>query len=126
MTKKILGVIVGYGLWTVMWLGGNALFFSEAARTVEDQTPFTAPGPLASIVLLSILCSVAAGLACAAIGRSLGALIVLGVLLLVTGIGVQASVWTLMPVWYHLTFLGLLIPVVLLTGRQVGWQKAVE
>lgn len=124
MARKIAGVIAGYALWTVMWLGGNALFFSEAARQVEALEPYTAPGPLLAVVLLSVVCSVAAGLVCAWIAHSRGALIVLGLLLLLTGIGVQASVWQLMPIWYHLTFLTLLIPVVLLAGRQLGWQSA--
>jgi len=45
---------------------------------------------------------------------------VLAVLLLATGVGVQASVWILMPVWYHLGFLGLLVPGCLLRARLKG------
>ncbi|HJN44032.1 MAG: hypothetical protein CL477_11685 [Acidobacteria bacterium] len=61
----------------------------------------TAAGPLLASLLLSLACSLAAGFAAAAfaphtVRRSV---IVLAVLLLGTGSGVQASVWTLMPVW---------------------------
>ena len=37
--------------------------------------------------------------------------------LLLTGIGVQASVWSLMPTWYHVTFLALVVPMTLLGSR---------
>ena len=40
--------------------------------------------------------------------------------MLVTGIAVQAGVWALMPVWYHLVFLALLVPVCLVGARLVG------
>ena len=124
MKRNIIAVVVGYALWTVLWLGGNALFFGETARQVEAQEPVTAGGSLAGIVLLSVVCSIAAGLSCAAISHSRGALLVLGALLLVTGIGVQSSVWALMPVWYHLLFLALLIPVVWFAGKQLGLEPA--
>ena len=38
---------------------------------------------------------------------------VLGLLLLVVGVGVQAAMWNLMPLWYHLPFLALLLPATL-------------
>ena len=34
MKRNIIGVIAGYLLWTAMWLGGNAAFFSDAAKQV--------------------------------------------------------------------------------------------
>ena len=57
----------------------------------------TAAGPLLASLLLSLACSLAAAaFAPHTVRRSV---IVLAVLLLGTGSGVQASVWTLMPVW---------------------------
>ena len=47
-------------------------------------------------------------------------LTVLAVLLLATGVGVQAAAWNLMPVWYHLVILGLLVPGCLLGARLKG------
>ena len=75
--------------------------------------------PLLLTVVLSVVCSLAAGITVAmgaprAVPRGLT---VLAVLLLVTGVGVQAAAWTLMPVWYHLVFLGLLVPGCLLGAR---------
>lgn len=119
MKRVVLGIIVGYVVWTVIWLGGNTAFFSEAAEIVQEGRPFTAPGPLAALLVLSIICSIAAGYACAWIAktRAGSALLITALLLLATGIGVQAGVWSMMPVWYHLIFLGLLVPVTLLGGK---------
>ena len=119
MMRAVIAVVVGYLLWTAVWLGGNAVLFGELAEAAGAGTRVEATGPLAGVLLLSIACSLLAGAATAflARGRSRGALLALGALLLVTGIGVQAGVWSLMPVWYHVLFLGLLIPGVLAGGR---------
>ena len=63
-------------------------------------------------VTLSLACSRVAGITVAtAVPYAVPCgLTVVAVLLRATGVGVQASVWTLMPVWYHLGFLGLLVP----------------
>ena len=42
--------------------------------------------------------------------KSRGAVLTLAGLLLATGIAVQAAAWSTMPLWYHLTFLFLLVP----------------
>ena len=46
--------------------------------------------------------------------------LVLGVLLLATGIPVQMGYWDQIPVWYHLIFLGALIPLTVAGGRLAG------
>ena len=119
MLRAVLAVIVGYALWTAVWLGGNSLLFSDASQAVANKQPYGEPGPLAGILLLSVGCSVAAGLATGAIAarRAMPASLVLATLLLLTGIAVQAGVWRLMPAWFHLTFLGLLVPVTIAGAR---------
>jgi hypothetical protein len=49
---------------------------------------------------------------------------VMGTLLLATGIAVQASVWNLMPVWYHVPFLVLVVPACILGARLVSGGRA--
>jgi hypothetical protein len=117
MARSIAAVILGYAVWTVLWLGGNAAL--AAARPLPpNPAPITDAVLLGSLLALSVLCSLVAGLTAAALGRrSTIAPTVLGGLLLLTGIGVQMSVWQRMPLWYHLPFLALLIPVCLLGGR---------
>jgi hypothetical protein len=119
MMRAILGVLAGYAAWTVLWLGGNALFFGEAARVVGEGQAYTAVGSLLGVIVLSIVCSIVAGVTAAKIAgpKAGGAVAVMAVLLLLTGIGVQFGVWSLMPVWYHLSFLALIAPVSLTAGR---------
>jgi len=122
MGRVIVAVMVGYVIWTALWLGGNAVLFAEAARIIGAREAYTAAGPLAGVIVLSVACSLAAGLAAAAIAgtRARIAVLTMASLLLLTGIVVQAGVWTLMPVWYHLTFLTLIVPVVIIGSRLAG------
>ncbi len=119
MKRAIFGVIAGYAAWTVLWLGGNALFFGEASRVIGEGRAYTAAGPLLGVILLSIVCSIVAGLTATRIAgeKTAGAVATMAVLLLVTGIGVQIGVWSLMPAWYHLVFLALILPVTIASGR---------
>ena len=121
MIRAIVGVIAGYAAWTVLWLGGNALFFGEASRVIGDGEAVTSAATLTGVIVLSVVCSIVAGLTAAKIAgsKAAGAVIVMALLLLVTGIGVQTGVWKLMPVWYHLVFLALIVPVTIAAGRFV-------
>ena len=122
MGRLILGPIAGYAVWTVIWLGGNALFFAEAKEVVARGEAYTRTGPLLGALGLSILCSLAAGVTAGAIGRARagGAALAAGLLLLATGIFVQGGARDQMPLWYHLAFLLLLLPLTLLGA---GWAK---
>ena len=43
--------------------------------------------------------------------------VALGLALLAVGIAVQAGYWDVLPIWYHLIFLALLLPMAALGGR---------
>jgi hypothetical protein len=75
--------------------------------------------PLLVSLVLSFVCSLTAGVAVAVVDPQAvrRGLIVLSVLLVGTGVGVQSSAWNLMPVWYHLVFLVVLVPMCLLGAR---------
>jgi hypothetical protein len=120
--RNILGVVAGYVIWTVLWLGGNAVLFSEAGEVIAAGKPLTEVGTLGGIITLSVVCSLAAGAGAARIGteRVDRGVMVLACLLFLTGVMVQTSIWELMPVWHHLTFLALIVPVVLLGGRLIS------
>lgn len=115
MLRAILAIIAGYILWTALWFAGNLTIFAEAAEIAGNGERYDQTGPLVGILILSVVCSTAAGLTASLIAgrrpRARIAALILGLLLLLTGIGVQLGVWELMPVWYHLTFLVLLLPV---------------
>jgi hypothetical protein len=123
MIRAILGVLAGYVVWTAIWLLGNALLFAEELKQVAAGIPLTDTTVLAKILGLSAVCSLAAGVMTAAIVKresKTAMVLVMAALLLGTGVAVQAGQWNLMPVWFHLTFLGLLVPVAYLGSRAVA------
>ena len=129
MVRIILGVIVGFIVWSILWVGSDAVFsvispdWSKASEdfraAVENKTPYA----LSSTVLLALLVksfivSIISGFIAAVIAReNTKSTLVLGVLLLLFGIFVQASYWNYMPLWYHIPFLVLLIPMTILGGK---------
>lgn len=119
MIRNIGSVIAGYAAWTVLWLVGNALLFAQAREVVTAGEAFEQTGPLVGILALSVFCSVVAGVVTARIaqGNTARVVLVMAILLLATGIAVQAGVWSLMPTWYHVLFLLMLIPVAATAGR---------
>ncbi|MHC4380460.1 MAG: hypothetical protein ACYSU1_05155 [Planctomycetota bacterium] len=113
MKRKLLAVVLGYLIWTGLWLGGNALLFADLADQVEAGAVLTDVGPLVGVLGLSVVCSLVAGGLVGKLASCAGKTpTVLGILLLATGLFVQWGVWDLMPLWYHLVFLVLLLPMV--------------
>lgn len=124
MMRAVLAVVVGYVWWTAVWLAGNSVFFGEAADVVGAGEPYTEAGPLVGALGLSMACSLMAGMVAGMLGKSQRLVSILAIVLLVTGIGVQASVWSLMPLWYHLVFLALLVPATRLGGKLTAAKRA--
>ena len=122
MKRAALGAITGYLVWSALWLGGNAgiaQLYSEEAEAFREGEPYTRSAPLLVALVLSVLCSAVAGWTAASVGRAAarGAALAMVLGLLLTGIAVQASVWSQMPLWYHLVFLALIAPVCMATAR---------
>lgn len=113
MVRTISGILIGYAVWTALWLGGNALLFSAAGKVVQAGQRYTAVGPLIGVIALSVVCSLIAGGVAALIAKERARITVLlmSLALLATGVGVEVSDWSLMPPWYHLVFLVLIVPV---------------
>lgn len=76
-------------------------------------------GTLLGVLGLSAVCSLCVGLITAnkVATHKTKAETIMALLLLVTGIMVQSTVWDLMPVWYHLFFLLLLLPMARIGAR---------
>lgn len=117
MGRQIVGIVVGFVVWSVLWVGGNSLLIAAMPELIDEQGIPKSGGFYALLLLLSGIYSVLSGFLAARIGRRVRAALLCGVLLLVVGIGVQASYWQVMPVWYHAIFLVLILPLNLAGGR---------
>lgn len=88
-------------------------------KALETKQPFE----LSSVILLptlfkSFICSIISGLTAALIAKENNkSTLFLGVLLLAFGIFIQSVYWNYIPLWYHLTFLILLVPMTFLGGK---------
>lgn len=112
--KSVLAVVLGYAVWSVLWLAGSQVL-QRVVPEVQPEMPITHMGALIALVVYSVLLSVLSGWVTAALAprSATGHALVLALALLATGIMVQTSAWSLFPVWYHLLFLGLLVPATL-------------
>lgn len=119
MLKIILGVVAGFFVWSILWVGTDAVLKSAwtyYSRSVEAMSFSSAM--LIVPLILSAVCSIIAGYIAAKISNENSkSPLFLGVLLLIAGIFAQMSVWEKIPLWYHLTFWILLIPATVLGGR---------
>jgi hypothetical protein len=117
--KQVLGVLAGFILWSVLWLGFNQVLLMLGLISPNVTEPVTDPKPLLLLLVGSVLISLLTGYVTARIVGFPWALPVaaLGVLLLATGIFFQIKMWYVIPLWYHLTFLVLLIPMTFAGAR---------
>lgn len=119
MGRSIAALIIAFLLWTALWLGFTSLAQSALPEIVDPQRPLTNTGVLVAFVVYSAVISVAAGYTCAAVKglTPMGTVWTFAVIQLVVGIGVEASYWDMMPSWYHLAFLALIVPATVWGGR---------
>lgn len=119
MVRSILSVLAGFAAWTVLWLASNAAVMAVAPGSFREDGTTDSVGILVLILVLSVVFSVVAGWLCAKLARrnAMAHALGLGVVLLIVGVFVQMQYWDVMPVWYHVLFLALLIPGALLGGR---------
>lgn len=130
MVRIILGVIVGFIVWSVLWLGsdqvlinlskdwyGKHQYLFEAA--LGTGVPFTPDNTILIMHLVrSIIISLMSGFIAAFIaGENRKSPFALGILLFLFGLMIQIMAWNYLPIWYHAVFLLLLIPVTMIGGR---------
>jgi len=115
--KATIAVIVGYVTWTVFWLGGNAGLRAMGLTPQDQGAKIENFGALVALLILSAVASIVSGYVTRLIASGKGPTYVCLGLLLATGMAVQWSIRSLLPVWYHAAFLLLLAPVFLLGSR---------
>ena len=130
MLKIVLGVIAGFVAWSILWVGsdqvlmvsaptwyGAHLLDMEMARV--NQEPFAADTMILLFNLVrAVVVTILSGFLAAFIaGENRKTPLILGVLLLLVGIAFQTMYWNQIPIWYHLIFLGMLIPVTIVGAK---------
>ena len=115
MLRVIGAIVAGFVVWTVLFLGSNSLLSIATPDSFNPDGSTDSAALLVLVLILSMVYSVVSGWLTARIAqaKALGSSVALGVVLLVVGIGVQMQYWEVMPLWYHLLFLGALLPAVL-------------
>ena len=120
MGKIILGVIAGFIVWTIIFVGGESALraISPSLAAPENAASVDSAALLISYLIRSIIASILAGLTSALVaGENARTPLILGFVLLLVGLLVQIGSWSILPIWYHLTFLILLIPMTILGGK---------
>lgn len=133
MARKILGVLIGFIAWVIAWVSGEKVIsaiwpdsfgaqqraFQEA---VENGGQFTAESSLLlTHIALGLIVSLLAGFVAALVaGENKRAPVIVGFLLLALGLLKAAMSWPHVPIWYHVTFTALLLPMAVVGGRLRG------
>ncbi|GJM26564.1 MAG: hypothetical protein DHS20C16_29790 [Phycisphaerae bacterium] len=118
MGRYILSVVIGFIIWTALWLGSNAALQASMPNAFEASGTTSNTSILVGILGIAILVSLVSGYITmiVAAGKSMTPVAVLGVVLLAVGVFVQMQYWNIMPIWYHLSFLAALLPCSVIGG----------
>ncbi len=124
--RVVLAIAAGFVVWFAVATLGNLAIrwllpgYSEVEKVMEFSS-----GMLFARLMLGAAASLAAGAACITIGRNARAAIYLfALLLLALFVPVHVGLWVKFPVWYHIVFLGSLVPLVVLGARLPGLRGA--
>jgi hypothetical protein len=138
MLRIILGVIVGFVVWSILWLGSDQLMIQTIGWYGDHQHAFEramvnkeAFLPDLTILIMNIVRSVIISLisgyiAVLAAGENRRSTMILGICLLLFGLMVEVVAWNYLPVWYHLVFLVLLIPATIAGGKIKNFSPAAQ
>jgi len=130
MARIVFGVIAGFFAWALAWFGGEKILSAiwpegfgahqrafEAA--IENGGQFTADTTLLliHIVLASIVSLISGFLSALIAGENKRAPLILGLLLAAFGLLKVVLSWPNVPIWYHVIFTALLIPMTIVGGK---------
>ena len=115
MVRSFASIVLAYVTWTALWFAGNGTLSAVLPGAFRADGSTDHPGLLLTILGWSVVVSLVSGYLAAIIApaKPLVHGAVLAALLLVTGIFVQLQYWNLLPLWYHICFLVLLVPSVM-------------
>ena len=130
MLRIVLGVIGGFIAWVTIWLGSEKILsaiwpagFGAHQRAFEEALQnggqYTANTTMLLVhCVLGVVVSVMSGALAALIaGESARAPLVLGFLLLAVGLLKAVMSWQYVPIWYHVIFTAILLPMAIMGGK---------
>jgi hypothetical protein len=132
MLRIVLGVIAGFIGWLIVWIGSEKVISAMWAAFGANQKAFEevlknggqfAPDTtflVTQIVMGSIVSVLAGVLAALVAGENSRAPLVLGFVLLAMGILKAVMSWQYVPIWYHVIFTVLLLPLAILGGKLIS------
>ncbi|MBK7596973.1 MAG: hypothetical protein IPJ07_00045 [Acidobacteria bacterium] len=130
MVRNVLGFITGFFAWSIVWVGSEKVLSAiwpewygahqlafEAA--VANGGQFTADTTilLMNIVRGSIISVMSGFLAALIAGENKRSPLILSFLLVAFGILIVVLSWPFVPIWYHVIFTALLIPMTIIGGK---------
>ena len=132
MSRITLGVLFGLLVWGVFlvtsdlaWEAFSPDWFGKSQNELRSaifyDTPFKPQTSILLIVIIrSIFYSIISGVFTAIIARdNEKATLILGVLLMLSGLIVHYFFWYLVPIWYHILIIFLFVPFTLLGGKLI-------
>lgn len=131
MLRIVLGVIASFIAWLIAWVGSEKILsaiwsgFGVHQRAFEEAVKnggqFTADTTmlLTHIVLGSIVSVMSGSLAALIAGENTRAPLVLGFLLLAVGLLKAVMSWRYAPIWYHIIFTAIVLPLAIMGGKLI-------
>jgi hypothetical protein len=103
----------------MLWLAANGILTAVMPGQFNEDGSTGSVGVLLLILASSVVCSVASGYLTAVISKTsaMRHATILGIVLLAVGIMVQLQWWDKLPLWYHLSFMVLLLPATVYGAR---------
>lgn len=131
MLRIVLGVIGGFFAWMTVWVGSEKVLsaiFPEGygvhqaafqAAVENGASGFTVDTTLLLVhIVQGVIVSVMAGALAALIaGENKRAPLILGLSLVAFGLMIVVLSWPYVPVWYHIIFTAMLLPMTIFGGK---------
>ena len=130
MVRIVLGVIAGFFAWAIVWVGSEKILSAiwpegygahqlAFQAAIENGGQFTADTTLLlmHIVIGTIVSLMSGFLAALIAGENTRAPLLLGLLLLAVGLLKAVMPWSYVPIWYHVIFTAILLPMTIMGGK---------
>lgn len=126
----LIGIVAGFITWLFVWLGVERVlsaiwpeWFGAHQRAfqaaITNGAPFTSDATilLIHIVTGALIAALSGFLAARLSGEYRRTPVVMGIVLLVMGLTKALMSWSLVPIWYHVTFTAALLVMAVVGGR---------